>query len=65
MVGYLAGIFMRAFMGVLQDRHGTYYARVKVRPDLREAVARVLDNGKGSVMTTTKIRRIQRISNSR
>src|ERR1700722_9770448 len=37
-------------MGVIKDRHGTYYAR-KTIPDkpegLQAAVARVLDNGKG------------------
>jgi integrase len=33
-------------MGTMKDRHGTYYARVKVPARLQEAVARVLDQGK-------------------
>jgi site-specific recombinase XerD len=33
-------------MGLMQDRHGTWYARVKVPDRLQEAVARVLDQGK-------------------
>jgi integrase len=33
-------------MGTMKDRHGTYYARVKVPDRLQEAVARVLDQGK-------------------
>jgi integrase len=33
-------------MGVVKDRHGTYYARVKVPVRLQAAVARVLDQGK-------------------
>jgi integrase len=33
-------------MGLMKDRHGTYYARVKVPDRLQEAVARVLDRGK-------------------
>jgi len=33
-------------MGVIRDRHGTYYARHKVPERLQEAVARILDNGK-------------------
>src|SRR5215510_12178493 len=37
---------MRALMGVIKDRHGTYYARKKVPKGLEEAVARVLANGK-------------------
>jgi integrase len=37
---------MRALMGVIKDRHGTYYARRKVPKGLEEAVARVLANGK-------------------
>nr|WP_291577401.1 DUF6538 domain-containing protein [Bradyrhizobium sp.] len=37
---------VRALMGLMKDRHGTYYARVKVPDRLQEAVARVLDNGK-------------------
>ena len=36
----------RALMGTMKDRHGTYYARVKVPDRLQEAVARVLDQGK-------------------
>ena len=36
----------RALMGLMKDRHGTYYARVKVPDRLQEAVARVLDQGK-------------------
>jgi integrase len=37
---------VRALMGLMKDRHGTYYARVKVPERLQEAVARVLDRGK-------------------
>jgi integrase len=37
---------MRALMNVIKDRHGTYYARLKVPPRLQEAVARILNNGK-------------------
>ena len=37
---------MRALMGVIKDRHGTYYARKKVPKGLVEAVARVLAQGK-------------------
>ena len=33
-------------MGLIKDRHGTYYARHKVPERLQEAVARILDNGK-------------------
>jgi hypothetical protein len=33
-------------MGLMKDRHGTYYAQRRVPPRLQEAVARVLDNGK-------------------
>jgi integrase len=35
-------------MGVMRDRHGTYYARVKVPTRLQAAVARVLDQGRDS-----------------
>src|SRR6516165_11180380 len=37
---------MRALMGLMKDRHGTYYARHKVPERLQETVARILDNGK-------------------
>jgi integrase len=37
---------VRRFMGVMKDRHGTYYARLKVPVRLQAAVARVLDKGK-------------------
>ncbi|HML07368.1 MAG TPA: site-specific integrase [Xanthobacteraceae bacterium] len=37
---------MRALMGLIKDRHGTYYARHKVPKPLQEAVARLLGNGK-------------------
>jgi integrase len=37
---------VRALMGLIQDRHRTYYARVKVPVRLQAAVARVLDQGK-------------------
>ena len=40
------GIFMRAMMGLIKDRHGTYYARHKVPDRLQETVACLLDNGK-------------------
>jgi integrase len=33
-------------MGLIKDRHGTYYARHKVPERLQETVARLLDNGK-------------------
>ena len=39
-------ILVRALMGLMKDRHGTYYARVKVPVRLQAAVARVLDQGK-------------------
>jgi seryl-tRNA(Sec) selenium transferase len=45
-VTHSVGIFMRALMGLIKDRHGTYYARHKVPERLQEAVARILDNGK-------------------
>ncbi|MFZ1920622.1 MAG: hypothetical protein WAU57_03190 [Xanthobacteraceae bacterium] len=37
---------MRVLMGVIKDRHVTYYARQKVPERLQTAVARILDNGK-------------------
>jgi integrase len=37
---------VRALMGTMKDRHGTYYARVRVPERLQVAVARVLDQGK-------------------
>jgi hypothetical protein len=37
---------MRALMGLIKDRQGTYYARHNVPARLQEAVAHVLDNGK-------------------
>jgi site-specific recombinase XerD len=40
---------VRVLMGIIKDRHGTYYARKTVPekpPGLRAAVARELDNGK-------------------
>jgi integrase len=37
---------MRALMGLIKDRHGTYYARHKVPEPLQAVVARILDNGK-------------------
>ena len=37
---------MRLLMGIVKDRHGTYYARKKVPPRLEEVVARALNNGK-------------------
>jgi integrase len=37
---------MRALMGLIKDRHGTYCARRKVPQRLQEAVASILDNGK-------------------
>jgi hypothetical protein len=33
-------------MGLMRDRHGTYYARKKVPARLQAAVARVLAQGK-------------------
>lgn len=35
---------MRALMGLIKDRHGTYYAQRKVPERLQEAVARVLSS---------------------
>jgi hypothetical protein len=37
---------MRALMGLIKDRHGTYYAQQKVPERLQVAVARYLGNGK-------------------
>jgi hypothetical protein len=37
---------MRALMGLIKDRHGTYCAQQKVPERLQAAVARVLGNGK-------------------
>jgi integrase len=37
---------MRALMGLIKDRHGTYYAQQKVPDRLQVAVARYLGNGK-------------------
>jgi hypothetical protein len=37
---------MRRLMGVIKDRHGTYYAQQRVPPRLQEAVALVLNSGK-------------------
>jgi len=37
---------MRALMGLIKDRHGTYYAQQKVPERLQAAVARYLGNGK-------------------
>jgi uncharacterized protein DUF6538 len=37
---------VRALMGLMRDRHGTYYARKKVPERLQAAVARVLAQGK-------------------
>ncbi|UGX91785.1 hypothetical protein G6321_00039540 [Bradyrhizobium barranii subsp. barranii] len=38
---------MRALMGLIKDRHGTYYAQRKVPERLQKAVARVLNSGRG------------------
>ena len=40
---------MRTLMGVLKDRHGTYYARKKVPKHLEAAVAKTTDAGKPRV----------------
>jgi hypothetical protein len=37
---------MRALMGLIKDRHGTWCAQQKVPPRLQAAVAQVLGNGK-------------------
>jgi hypothetical protein len=37
---------MRALMGLIKDRHGTYYAQRKVPERLQEAVARILNSGR-------------------
>ena len=44
------GQIVRVLMGVIKDRHGTYYARKTIpnKPEgLQSAVAQLLDNGKG------------------
>jgi hypothetical protein len=38
---------MRALMGPIKDRRGTFYARRRVPERLQEAVARVLNSGRG------------------
>jgi integrase len=38
---------MRALMGLIKDRHGTFYAQRKVPERLQEAVALVLNSGRG------------------
>jgi hypothetical protein len=38
----LGGLNMRRMMGVIKNRHGTYYAQVKVPVRLQEAAARML-----------------------
>jgi hypothetical protein len=40
------GHLVRALMGLMKDRHGTYYARMTVPERLQAAVARVLWQGK-------------------
>ena len=45
---------MRALMGLIKDRHGTYYARHKVPERLQAAVAVILDNGKAKQMWLKK-----------
>ena len=37
---------MRALMGLIKDRNGTYYAQRRVPERLQEAVARVLNSGR-------------------
>ena len=37
---------MRALMGLIKDRHGTYYVQKKVPARLQEAVAQVLGDDK-------------------
>jgi hypothetical protein len=37
---------MRRLMGVIKDRHGTYYAQQRVPERLQKAVARVLGKGR-------------------
>ncbi|WP_194391685.1 site-specific integrase [Bradyrhizobium sp. CCBAU 51765] len=37
---------MRALMGMIKDRHGTYYVQRRVPERLQEAVARVLNSGR-------------------
>jgi hypothetical protein len=37
---------MRALMGLIKDRHGTFYAQRRVPERLQEAVARVLNSAK-------------------
>jgi hypothetical protein len=40
---------MRALMGVIKDRHGTYYARKKVPQKLEVAVAKIAGSTKPRV----------------
>lgn len=40
---------MRTLMGVIKDRHGTYYARKKVPKNLEVAVAKITDSSKSRV----------------
>jgi hypothetical protein len=37
---------MRALMGMIKDRHGTYYVQRRVPERLQQAVARVLNSGR-------------------
>ena len=37
---------MRVLMGLIKDRHGTYYAQRRVPERLQEAVALVLNSGR-------------------
>lgn len=40
---------MRLLMGIIKDRHGTFYARKKVPKNLETAVAKITDAGKPRV----------------
>ncbi len=40
---------MRLLMGIVKDRHGTFYARKKVPKKLEAAVAQIIDPGKPRV----------------
>lgn len=40
---------MRLLMGIIQDRHGTFYARKKVPKNLETSVAKITDAGKPRV----------------
>lgn len=52
---------MRALMGLIRDRHGTYYAQRKVPERLQEAVARVVNADDASFSRSHSARRASRL----